>query len=203
MESCSHPRNPVDNTAPCRRGKQAKGGAGSSAIDPATLVWPLPPDKPRVRYLEMFSNIYDIEPRKKRTWVDRMVGNPDPNRPEFFLRASGVAHGACKHCEAAGEFWKTTKRLLKQLQTQVADTGVTEKGKAMNPVNTVKELLKRFHLVARQLTERHKQRPTLQIGDEYDVQDLLHAPLRLHFDDIRPEEWAPSYGGGPPAWTSF
>jgi hypothetical protein len=108
----------------------------------------------------------------------------------------GVAHGARKHCEAVGEFWKTAKRLLKQLQTQVADTGITEKGKGMNPLNTVKELLKRFHLVARQLTERHKQRPTLEIHDEYDLQDLLHALLRLHFDDIRPEEWAPSYGGG-------
>jgi len=28
------------------------------------------------------------------------------------------------------------------------------------------------------------------------VQDLLHALLRLYFDDIRPEEWTPSYGGG-------
>jgi DNA-binding beta-propeller fold protein YncE len=39
----------------------------------------------------MFSNNYDIEPRKKRTWVDRMVGNADPNRTEFFRRASSVA----------------------------------------------------------------------------------------------------------------
>jgi len=28
-----------------------------------------------------------------------------------------------------------------------------------------------------------------------DVQDLLHAILKLHFDDVRPEEWTPSYGG--------
>ncbi len=27
------------------------------------------------------------------------------------------------------------------------------------------------------------------------VQDHLHALLRLHFDDVREEEWAPSYGG--------
>lgn len=108
----------------------------------------------------------------------------------------GVAYGIREHSDAAGEFWKTAKRLLKQLQAQVADTGIPEKGKTMNPVNTINELLKRFHLVARQLTERHKQRPTLNISDEYDVQDLLHALLRLHFDDIRPEEWTPSYGGG-------
>jgi len=72
-------------------GSKQKAAPGSSAVDPATLVWPLPPDQPRVRFLEMFSNNYDIEPRKKRTWVDRMVGNPDPSRPESFQRASGVA----------------------------------------------------------------------------------------------------------------
>jgi hypothetical protein len=33
------------------------------------------------------------------------------------------------------------------------------------------------------------------IDDEYDVRDHLHALLRLHFDDVREEEWAPSYGG--------
>jgi hypothetical protein len=33
------------------------------------------------------------------------------------------------------------------------------------------------------------------VSDEYDVQDLLHAILKLHFDDVRPEEWTPSYAG--------
>lgn len=27
------------------------------------------------------------------------------------------------------------------------------------------------------------------------MQDLLHALLRIHFADIRPEEWTPSYAG--------
>jgi hypothetical protein len=51
-------------------------------------------------------------------------------------------------------------------------------------------------VIARQLTRRHDNRETLEIRDEYDVQDLLHALLRLHFDDVRPEEWTPSYAGG-------
>jgi hypothetical protein len=57
-------------------------------------------------------------------------------------------------------------------------------------------VLTRFHQVARQLRQRHNDRPTLGIEDEYDVQDLLHALLRLFFDDIREEEWTPSYAGG-------
>lgn len=54
----------------------------------------------------------------------------------------------------------------------------------------------RFHIVARQLCHRHADRDTLMISDEYDVQDLFHALLRLFFEDIRDEEWTPSYAGG-------
>ncbi|HET9129663.1 MAG TPA: hypothetical protein VFO86_01880 [Terriglobia bacterium] len=64
------------------------------------------------------------------------------------------------------------------------------------PINEVLELCHRFHEVARQLTHRREKRPTLEINDEYDAQDLLHALLRIRFDDIRAEEWTPSYGGG-------
>jgi hypothetical protein len=63
-------------------------------------------------------------------------------------------------------------------------------------VDLVKLILRRFHIVARQLARRYDNRETLEIGDEYDVQDLLHALLRLYFDDVRPEEWTPSYAGG-------
>ncbi len=57
------------------------------------------------------------------------------------------------------------------------------------------KLFERFHTVARQLRRRHEGRPTLEILDEYDVQDLLHGLLRIDFDDVRPEEWTPSYAG--------
>ncbi len=53
----------------------------------------------------------------------------------------------------------------------------------------------RFHKIAKQLRNRHDNRQTLPIKDEYDVQDLLHALLYLYFDDIRAEEWTPSYAG--------
>ncbi len=56
-------------------------------------------------------------------------------------------------------------------------------------------LIERFHLVARQMRVRHASRPTLEINDEYDVQDLLHALLMVFFDNIRKEEWTPSYAG--------
>lgn len=60
----------------------------------------------------------------------------------------------------------------------------------------LQRLFERFHIASRQLRVRHDRRSTLTIKDEYDVQDLLHVFLKLEFDDIRPEEWTPSYAGG-------
>ena len=59
----------------------------------------------------------------------------------------------------------------------------------------VVELCRRFPLLVAELGNRHAGRPPFAISDEYDVQDLLRSLLRLHFDDVRPEEWNPSYGG--------
>jgi hypothetical protein len=56
-------------------------------------------------------------------------------------------------------------------------------------------VFKRFHQLARQMRKRHNNRPTLEIEDEYDVQDFLHVLLKSYFDDIRLEEWTPSYAG--------
>ncbi len=59
----------------------------------------------------------------------------------------------------------------------------------------VRTICDRFPIVANALAHRHDNRQTLNIADEYDVQDLLCALLKLHFSDVRPEEWAPSYAG--------
>lgn len=60
-----------------------------------------------------------------------------------------------------------------------------------------KQVLKFYNISEEQTTHgiRHNRRETLIITDEYDVQDLLHALLKLYFDDVRPEEWTPSYAG--------
>lgn len=62
-------------------------------------------------------------------------------------------------------------------------------------VEELVKILSRFHKFARQLKRRHDDRYTIIIDDEYDVQDLVHAILRLHFEDVRAEEYTPSYGG--------
>jgi hypothetical protein len=56
-------------------------------------------------------------------------------------------------------------------------------------------LLKRFHKIAQELRDRREGREPVFIKDEYDVQYLLGALLKLYFDDIRIEDASPSNSG--------
>jgi len=114
----------------------------------------------------------------------------------------GVSH--------TGQYWKGLEEARSLLQsfideveeywqdepTAPEEKESKEKPKLPEPVVCIEKICTRFHLIARQLRQRYNNRQTLSVEDEYDVQDLLHALLTLYFDDIRPEEWTPSYAGG-------
>jgi len=91
------------------------------------------------------------------------------------------------------KFVQTKQKILNFLDGIIGVSIVPHEKTALD---TVCLLCERFPTFARQLARRERKRDPLQIQDEYDVQYLMHAILRLHFDDIRPEEWAPSYAGG-------
>ena len=59
----------------------------------------------------------------------------------------------------------------------------------------IENIFTKFHSIVKEISERHQDRSTLEINDEFDVQDLLRGLLRLHFDDVRYEEYTPSYAG--------
>lgn len=91
---------------------------------------------------------------------------------------------------------KTGLGILESVKEDIEMGDIGSEEPVYNPLSLISSICDRFHLVARQLKGRHDNRQTLLVEDEYDVQDLLHALLTLHFDDIRPEEWTPSYAGG-------
>jgi len=84
--------------------------------------------------------------------------------------------------------------ILKATKEDLA-AGNLDKPPEQSPLLLIEQICSRFHLVARQLRSRHGARPTLDVQDEYDVQDLMHVLLCLHFIDVRPEEYTPSYAG--------
>lgn len=85
------------------------------------------------------------------------------------------------------------KSILSLIEEGFIDVCVDQK---MCGEEQLENILNRFHKVTTQIKKRHCHRESLEIKDEYDAQDLLHALLLLHFEDVRPEEWTPSYAGG-------
>jgi len=86
--------------------------------------------------------------------------------------------------------------ILESVNEQVSKGFVNSELRPEDVSEVLDNVFTRFHKVARQLRTRHSNRATIEVNDEYDVQDLLHAVLLLFFDDVRKEEWTPSYAGG-------
>jgi hypothetical protein len=65
-----------------------------------------------------------------------------------------------------------------------------------NPLGRLRKVCLRFHAVVRQLRLRKDYRPTLEVEDIYDLQDLLCALLKMEFDEVGVDEWSPPYTDG-------
>jgi hypothetical protein len=114
-----------------------------------------------------------------------------PVENHYLIKFSEMENNTFSNASACTEL---IKNLIEQIEKGVIL--VDGKNTNTNYLSDLDIIFSRFHNVARQLRSRHANRNTLNIKDEYDVQELLHALLRLYFDDIRPEEWTPSYAGG-------
>lgn len=76
--------------------KQAQSDAAKTAAavpvkqDTSKLMWPSPPNIPRVRYTSYFAGMpldttpESEQPKKKSTWMDRLAGVQDPNNKGHF-----------------------------------------------------------------------------------------------------------------------
>jgi DNA-binding beta-propeller fold protein YncE len=67
-----------------------KKGNKTAAKSP-DLVWPLPPEKPRIKYLGSLSNNLDIEPPKKKGWLKKLINEEDSIEIIGMKRPASVA----------------------------------------------------------------------------------------------------------------
>jgi len=137
---------------------------------------------------------YFINHKQPKSFVgsltDFQIGFEVPPHIQFQAR---IVHLLTKNSSIL-DFIKKAKKLIRKIQ--IKENIVQEQPITVIGIENIVKICNSFHLVARQLRKRHSNRATLEIEDEYDVQDLFHALLRLFFEDIRAEEWTPSYAGG-------
>ncbi|HMO16396.1 MAG TPA: hypothetical protein PKD64_19810 [Pirellulaceae bacterium] len=117
----------------------------------------------------------------------------------FLQQVVGTNHTYTKqYTQSVTEpYTGATKAGIGILKAALADLcdGFLDQSPPVNPLRHVENICDKFHQVARTIRSRHGARPTLEVSDEYDVQDLVHSLLFIHFDDVRPEEVSPSYAG--------
>lgn len=58
---------------------------------PLTLVWPLPPDKPRIKYVTSIYGAADVEPARRANFLDRVAGIERRNFKPAFVKPYGIA----------------------------------------------------------------------------------------------------------------
>lgn len=92
-------------------------------------------------------------------------------------------------------------RVLPQGETlhQLPDTSCLPRSglpaKPGKPDELLEIIIRGLRRAMHPLTHRRKGAQQLTFASEYDIQDLLHAMLRPWINDIRPEEYTPSYAG--------
>lgn len=96
--------------------------------------------------------------------------------------------------EAALVLCATSSVLNACIQSQVEQSWA-QPVNSRDALRIVENIGDRFPVIVNALKKRHNNRPTVTMTDEYDVQDLLGALLKVHFEDVRPEEWTPGYAG--------
>src|SRR5208282_3975590 len=67
--------------------KQKKGVPAA----PPQLIWPLPPEKPRIKFIAAIYGAADVEPAKKTNFLDRLAGIEKKDIKPGFVKPYGVA----------------------------------------------------------------------------------------------------------------
>jgi DNA-binding beta-propeller fold protein YncE len=72
--------------------KKAPAGRSASPVVPRQLTWPLPPETPRVRYIDTYHGADDFKPPKKTGWKTLLLGDDEASRPsDMLVKPYGVA----------------------------------------------------------------------------------------------------------------
>jgi len=69
------------------------------------------------------------------------------------------------------------------------------RGGTRDALEILELICRKFDRFVRALQKRHDDRAAFRVTDEYDVQDLLHGLLLLHFDVVIPEDAVPARAG--------
>lgn len=126
--------------------------------------------------LQFFNDNFESNLSYRSLFLNKVVKATNYNPPSKYHAVFGV-------------------NILQKLKKYVIENPRNYEHEKTDVIEQLIQIFKNFHRVAVQLAKRKHGRPPYIIENEYDVQDLLYAFLSILFDDVRREEWTPSYCG--------
>jgi hypothetical protein len=168
---------------------------GAIAANQIGVTWTMH-STPRLQDLSLanLSLLYWIVSQKALATSIGLTLN-DQELAAAVLQMAFLHQNHCDDLADAGLILHATESIVERtIQASVEETWKAPRN-TQAATALVRAICDRFTIFANALAERHDNRASVSVTDEYDVQDLLCALLKLHFTDVRPEEWTPSYAG--------
>ena len=144
----------------------------------------------RTDWSDFIGDFQEVVAEPRWTALPRISGN------EAFNRRARADEQMCNRAIAEN----AKRRMLNFLDGLLATSQPIEKGTALD---TVLFLCRRFQIFVRQLATRMRGRQPIEFRDEYDVQYLLLALLRLHFEECAPKSGLHPVLAAVRSWISF
>ena len=162
-----------------------------------------------------------LDDRDERSWYDIMqvcttghqitsMLQSNPNSSQTHCKKCGAETiSKCNKCNTNIKGYHHVPRVISLFSTPIPEfchecgepypwqgkLQISNKSENVDSSKVIEHLFSRLPEVIKQLRKRHDSRTTLDVEDEYDLQDLLHSLLKINFDDIRAEEHTPSHAG--------
>ena len=151
----------------------------------------------------------DVSLKEKLNAVCDILDNPDFDMLLYFLQDIRTWYNThmyeiiqnryVSHKDTHARNEALLKKIIEELQNNLDEYKGIYKNCNSNEdkiaIKSIENIFNKFHKIVVQFRDRYADRPTIDVDDEYDVQDLLHSLLCLYCEDIRTEEWNPSYAG--------
>ncbi|WP_143325821.1 hypothetical protein [Paraburkholderia ribeironis] len=163
--------------------------------------------EPYANFNEVVGYIRDIVLNAETNFSNLRIPDGFPTPARFIDEATAFRNMADMHAakllkinKGHGDAWFDEVENAYTMCTEVRDA--IDHALELGNVSVTEPALKRLVRLVERLPEvsrnlvkerRHEKRDTLDVRDEYDVQDLMRAFLHLEFDDVRAEEYCPSY----------
>jgi hypothetical protein len=130
--------------------------------------------------------------------VSSLVSGVEKQRPLYLEKYKGFISN--NNLMTRQKQLERLEALVNAVETEINNGLIKDEDKSADNIFSTNEkcienIFENFHSCCQQARSRYDSRPTIDVKDEFDVQDLLHILLRLYYKDIRPEEYTPSYAG--------